>query len=157
MLFLFIFFSMFFCFNTWPYSVLYWLSLLQIKLLQVHLYMTLPYRYSFKVEMVHTTGKYCMKSYKWTFNHSKYMPAKWLLNHVNYDKSCRDTYICSQCLPLRSPGWVLPYLGMVGRFRGHDPHFGDFQSDWVPILYINSIWLTEKKSGCLYHIYFQRN
>ncbi len=22
------------------------------------------------------------------------------------------------------------------------PHFGDFQSDWVPILYLNTIWLT---------------
>ncbi len=27
---------------------------------------------------------------------------------------------------------VLPYLGMVGRFRGDDPRVGDFQSDWVP-------------------------
>ncbi len=25
---------------------------------------------------------------------------------------------------------------MVGRFRSDDPHFGNFQSDWVPILYI---------------------
>ncbi len=24
------------------------------------------------------------------------------------------------------------YLGMVGRFRGDDPRFWDFQSDWVP-------------------------
>ncbi len=23
------------------------------------------------------------------------------------------------------PGWILPYLGMVGRFRGDDPRFGD--------------------------------
>ncbi len=30
-------------------------------------------------------------------------------------------------------GIVLPYLGLVRRFRGDDPHFGDFQSDLVPI------------------------
>ncbi len=39
-------------------------------------------------------------------------------------------------------GVVLPYLGMVVRFRGDDPRFGDFQSDWVPILYLNTIRLT---------------
>ncbi len=33
--------------------------------------------------------------------------------------------------------WVLLYLGMVGRFCIDDPHFCDFQSDWVPILYPN--------------------
>ncbi len=52
-------------------------------------------------------------------------------------------------------GWVLPYLDMVGRFHGDDPHFWDFQSDWVPILYLNTIRLTsycKKKSVCLYHI-----
>ncbi len=32
------------------------------------------------------------------------------------------------------PGWVHQYLGMVRRFRGDDPRFGDFQSDWVPLL-----------------------
>ncbi len=31
---------------------------------------------------------------------------------------------------------------MVGRFCGDDPHFGDFQSDWVPFLYLNTIRLT---------------
>ncbi len=40
------------------------------------------------------------------------------------------------------PGGVHPYLGMVGRFRGDDPRVLDFQSDWVPILYINIIRLT---------------
>ncbi len=30
-----------------------------------------------------------------------------------------------------SPGWLLPYLGMVGRFCCDDPCFGDFQSEWV--------------------------
>ncbi len=40
------------------------------------------------------------------------------------------------------PGWVLPYLGMVGRFPGDNPRFGDFQSDCVPILYLNTIRLT---------------
>ncbi len=34
--------------------------------------------------------------------------------------------------------------------------FWDFQSDWVPILYLNTIRLTpsfcKKKSVCLYHI-----
>ncbi len=37
-------------------------------------------------------------------------------------------------------GGVLPYLCMVGKFRGDD--FGDFQSTWVPILYHNTIRLT---------------
>ncbi len=40
------------------------------------------------------------------------------------------------------PWGVLPYLCMVARFNGDDPHFGDFQSDWVSILYHNIIWLT---------------
>ncbi len=44
------------------------------------------------------------------------------------------------------PGWVLPYLGMVGTFRGDDPHFGDFQSDVVLILYLNTIRLTHSFS-----------
>ncbi len=39
-------------------------------------------------------------------------------------------------------GGVLPYLGMVGRFRGDDPRFWEFRSDWVPILYLSTIWLT---------------
>ncbi len=38
-------------------------------------------------------------------------------------------------IPYPGGGGVLPYLGMVGKFRGYDPRFGDFQSDWVPILY----------------------
>ncbi len=39
-------------------------------------------------------------------------------------------------------GGVLPYLGMEGMFCGDDPHFWDFQSDWVPILYLITIRLT---------------
>ncbi len=31
-------------------------------------------------------------------------------------------------------GYVLPYLGMVGRFRSDDPHFCDCRSDLVPIV-----------------------
>ncbi len=27
-------------------------------------------------------------------------------------------------------GWVLSYLGMVGRFHCNDPPFWDFRSDW---------------------------
>ncbi len=42
---------------------------------------------------------------------------------------------------LEGPG-VLPYLGMVGRFRGDDPRFWNFQSDWVPTLYLITIRLT---------------
>ncbi len=30
-------------------------------------------------------------------------------------------------------GWVLPHLGMVGRFRGDEPRFWYFKSEWVPI------------------------
>ncbi len=54
------------------------------------------------------------------------------------------------------PRGVLTYLGMVERFRGYDPRFWDFRSDWVYILYLNTIRLTpfvcRKKSVCLYHI-----
>ncbi len=46
LLILFILFSMFFCFNTWLYSVLYCFSLLQFWLLQLHLYVTLFISYS---------------------------------------------------------------------------------------------------------------
>ncbi len=47
------------------------------------------------------------------------------------------------CCPKRGGGrGVLPYLGMIGRFCGDDPRFGDFQSQWVPILYLNTIRLT---------------
>ncbi len=38
--------------------------------------------------------------------------------------------LCITCTVCR--GWVLPYLSMVERFRSDDPHFCDFQSDWVP-------------------------
>ncbi len=48
-------------------------------------------------------------------------------------------------------GGVHPYLGIVGRFRGDDPRFWDFQSDWVPILYLNTMRL-QKNSVCLSHI-----
>ncbi len=36
---------------------------------------------------------------------------------------------------------VLPSFGIVGRFCGDDPRFGDFLSEWVPILYLNTIRL----------------
>ncbi len=53
-------------------------------------------------------------------------------------------------------GGELPYLDMVGRFSGDDPRFGDFQSDWVPILYLITIRLTplseEKISLSLSHL-----
>ncbi len=38
-------------------------------------------------------------------------------------------------------GGHFPYLGMVRRFRGDDPLFY-FQSDWVPILYLNTMRLN---------------
>ncbi len=53
------------------------------------------------------------------------------------------------------PEWVLPYLGMVGRFRNDEPRFGDFQSNWVLILYLNTIRLTPlsvEKMVYIYHI-----
>ncbi len=55
-------------------------------------------------------------------------------------------------------GGVHPYLGMVGRFRGDDPRFGDFQSDMVPITQHIPIdpFFLQKKSACLYLIQFQR-
>ncbi len=48
------------------------------------------------------------------------------------------TALCSVILP----GRVLPYLGIVGRFYSDDPHFWDFESDWVPFLSFIMIWLT---------------
>ncbi len=39
------------------------------------------------------------------------------------------------------PEKVLPYLGMVGRFRSDDPHL-DFLFDWVHVLCLIMIWLT---------------
>ncbi len=53
-------------------------------------------------------------------------------------------------------GWVLPYLGMVGRFRSDDPHFGHFQSDWILTWcfqndLIDPLFL-QKNLVCLYHI-----
>ncbi len=46
---------------------------------------------------------------------------------VNLD--CRSWYSA----PPPTPHRVLPYLGMAGRFRGDDPRFWDFLSDWVPV------------------------
>ncbi len=37
---------------------------------------------------------------------------------------------------------VLPYLGIVGRFRSDDPRFCDCRSDLVPIVWCNKIRLT---------------
>ncbi len=70
-------------------------------------------------------------------------------------KPCEARRICSLIL-----GWELPYLGMVGRFRGDDPCFRDFQSDWVPVLCKTQFeWppsFCRKKSVCLYHLFLQR-
>ncbi len=43
---------------------------------------------------------------------------------------------------LREGGGVLLYLSMVWRFRGDDPHSWDFQSDWIPILYLHTLRIT---------------
>ncbi len=43
----------------------------------------------------------------------------------------------SICNMFTFPGWVLPFLGMVGRFCSNDPRFGDFQSDCV-LFYIST-------------------
>ncbi len=65
-------------------------------------------------------------------------------------------YVTACNVPGVIPWGVLPYLVMVGRFSGDDPRFWDFQSDWVPILYLNTIRLThlflQKKMVCLYQI-----
>ncbi len=39
-------------------------------------------------------------------------------------------------------GGGLTYLGMVERFHVYDPRFWDFRSDWVYVLYLNTIRLT---------------
>ncbi len=53
-----------------------------------------------------------------------------------------NDYVYISILELNPRGWgVLPYLGMVGKFCSDDPHFGYYQSDWVPILYLYTIRL----------------
>ncbi len=42
----------------------------------------------------------------------------------------------------RKEKWVLPYLGIVGRFRSNRSCFVDFQSDCIPILCFNLIRMT---------------
>ncbi len=74
------------------------------------------------------------------------------------------------CLCDPTPGWVLPYLGMVGRFRDDYPCIFYFKSDWslfdassrsdVPPLSVEKIGLSlshlvpeilEPKVGLLFH------
>ncbi len=50
-----------------------------------------------------------------------------------------DLYLHTMADNSEQNSGVLPYLCMVGRFRSDDPRFWDFQSDWVPILYHNTI------------------
>ncbi len=40
------------------------------------------------------------------------------------------------------PGEGTSILGIVVRFHSDDPRFWKFQSDWVPIVYLITIWLT---------------
>ncbi len=58
------------------------------------------------------------------------------------EKSHADDISALFSLLLSDLGRVLPYLGMVGRFRGDDPHVWDFLSNWVPILCLIKMWLT---------------
>ncbi len=48
----------------------------------------------------------------------------------------------SKCIIASTQGRVPLYLGMLGRFCGDDSSFWDFQSNWVPILYLSSILFT---------------
>ncbi len=69
----------------------------------------------------------------------------WLAQLVVFHQNSYSSRACT-------PWLVLPYLGMVGRFRCDDPHFGDFQSDWVhfytqhsptdPLVLQKKIWLS---------------
>ncbi len=68
--------------------------------------------------------------------------------------------LCNLSLEVQGPFMgerVLPFLGMVGRFRGDDPRFCDCQSDLVPIVWCNQIQLTpsfcRKISLCLSHLF----
>ncbi len=51
---------------------------------------------------------------------------------------------------------LLPYFFLVGRFHGDGPRFWDFQSSWVPFVWLTSILLTpsfcKKNQFSLYHI-----
>ncbi len=51
-------------------------------------------------------------------------------------------HVTLSCVEVGPVAGLHPYLCMVGRFRGDDPRFGDFRSDWVPILYLSTIRLT---------------
>ncbi len=46
------------------------------------------------------------------------------------------------CLVTLYPREVLPHMTMIRRFLGDDCRFWDFQSDWVPMLFLITIWLT---------------
>ncbi len=54
----------------------------------------------------------------------------------------RDLKVSTEPAGVVNLGWVLPYLGMEERFRSDDSHFWDFQSNWGPFLYLNTIQLT---------------
>ncbi len=70
-----------------------------------------------------------------------------LLNNHQYNYNITNYFLSIQspqfitCLPDGTPWWVRPHLDITGRFRGGEPCFGDFQSNWIPILYPNTIQL----------------
>ncbi len=71
------------------------------------------------------------------------LTLNWLLNFETFHKIALAFTWCKKGIwSDRISSRVLPYLGMVGRYRGDVPRFWDFQSHWVPILYTNTIQLT---------------
>ncbi len=83
-------------------------------------------------------------------------PSTCILNCIFYLNGWLAVHICRQGRGACCPGWIFPYLGMVGRLRGDDPRFVMFspigslfytstQSDWPRLA-------PKNKSVCLYHI-----
>ncbi len=72
---------------------------------------------------------------------SKGLNSKFLLIIVKFKKS--DFLKCVN---------VKGSFDMLMVWGGGGPRFFNFQSDWVPIFYLNTIWFLLKKLGCLFHI-----
>ncbi len=82
------------------------------------------------------------------------------LYSLSYISENRVSYyikeLCNLSLEIQGPFMgegVLPYLGMVGRFHGDDPHFCDCTTDLVPIVWTDFPPLSaEIISLCLSHL-----
>ncbi len=81
------------------------------------------------------------------YYHSSFSAAMnpWFPGTCWYTSRCEPGGAVQQppgCWHRPDPARLLQFMGIVGMFRGNDRLFGDFQSDWIPILYLNTIQLT---------------